>query len=1440
MNRFNQNGCDRPRYRLVIVKQFLIAAVFGATIAAASAAPVILNTPLITNQSTIPMSMMVVGRDHTLFYEAYNDASDLNGDGILDVRFKPSITYYGLFDSSLCYSHSGGDGNSDKFSPNGTAGALGTCASGWSGNWLNYATTSRIDALRKVFYGGYRDVDTNSETVLRRAYIPQDAHSWAKEYTSTTVDGYDIANYTPLGQPPAGKRHFFGNLTATAGVNCSTLSDCSDKPPLLRVVRRSDRRVWNWASTERPVLKWDDDGGVDRDDYTVRVEVCTGTYSGGCKRYPNGSLKPIGLLHEYGENDTMLFGLLTGSYNKNKSGGVLRKVVSSFKSEVNANTGQFIAADATIVNALNNLRIRDFNNNRSDNAYRGGWVTTRAMNEGEFIDWGNPTGEMMYETLRYFAGKASATTAFATTGGYDAQLGLPVATWDDPYDRTNSAAKAHWCARPNMMVVSGINPSFDSDQVPGTAFGSFSDSLGSLNVATVAQTITTGETGITGMRFIGQSGTEYDGAPTAKNVASLGTIRGLAPEEPTKQGSYYSAAVAHYGKITDLRTLTGTQTVDTYSVVLSSPLPRIEAKTTSGSIITLVPFAKSVGGESISNTKGQFQPTNQIVDFYVDTIVNTSGSSGADYNSTINGGRYYASFRINFEDVEQGADHDMDAIVVYEISAEADGNLKVKLTPEYQAGGIQHSMGYVISGTKNADGVYLVVQDENVNRTYYLNVPPGQIPGYCDVSTPPAACQKLPYIGGTGTLAYSERFFEGGSSGATLLRDPLWFASKWGGFVDFNDNDKPDLPSEWDADNNGVPDTYFLVQNPLKLREALKKSLDTIVERSASAGNITSNGQKIDGNTRVFQSQFNSATWDGELFAFPITSSGVSATPSWKASEHLPVAASRKIFAWNDATTTGIAFTWASLSTDQQTALGSANVLDYLRGDQSKEIQNAGIYRTRKKLLGDIVHSSPYYVKDTDTVYVGGNDGMLHAFNAVTGAEVFAYIPGLVFGNLAELALPTYSHKFFVDGDLAVSSLAETPGKNILIGSTGRGIKGLFALNVTTPGSFAASNALWEYSGATDDDLGFVLGRPQIGTLENDAKVVVFGNGHNSVNGKAVLYVFGLETGTELKKIPVTAGGNDNGLSTPTLYDSDGNGKIDTVYAGDLKGNVWRFDVTGAASAWDSHYLSGTTPVPFFTAMSPVDPAPSTPPVFVDENKPQAITAQLTVAKNTVTSDPNYGKTFLFFGTGSYVYQGDPAYEQVQSWYGLIDDNTTISSRTNLALREIKLSGTVASYDVRAFSEATAGDMTGKKGWVLDLMDPDPRGERIVTRSNLYQLLEPVLIASSIIPDDDPCEAGGSGFVNAINPFTGARLGYSPFDLNDDAQFDESDKLVPTDGTSRKVVGSFDPGVAMPGEPSVIGDRLVVGGSSGDIADMRVNLGNKRTGRLSWREIKGD
>ncbi len=199
------------------------------------------DTPLFLSQAAQPLALLVMGRDHKLYYEAYNDASDLDGDGQLDTGYKPAqIDYFGYFDSHKCYVY---DTGNQRFAP--AAEALDKkCAGQWSGDFLNYVTTARIDAMRKVLYGGRRTVDTAALTVLERSHIPQDAHSWGKEYASLAVDGYLISDYAPLAAPLSGQRHLFAN---------TTLLKSGNGEPLLRMLPNSAYRIWEWVSIERPV-----------------------------------------------------------------------------------------------------------------------------------------------------------------------------------------------------------------------------------------------------------------------------------------------------------------------------------------------------------------------------------------------------------------------------------------------------------------------------------------------------------------------------------------------------------------------------------------------------------------------------------------------------------------------------------------------------------------------------------------------------------------------------------------------------------------------------------------------------------------------------------------------------------------------------------------------------------------------------------------------------------------------------------------------------------------------------------------------------------------------------------------------------------------------------------------------------------------------------------
>ncbi|NJD05256.1 MAG: hypothetical protein FIA97_02020, partial [Methylococcaceae bacterium] len=235
-------------------------AVFGSGGVWAAAAAVA-QSPLYLGLSAPALVMLTMERDHKLYYEAYNDSSDVNGDGVLDVRYNPAlpdpsdpthvkiVDYAGYFDSHRCYSYASG-----VFTPT-TITTTKKCSGAWSGDFLNYLTTSRMDAMRRVLYGGMRSTDTTTDTVLERSHIPQDAHSWGKEYTSTAVDGYAIEEYTPLSQPATGTRHLLANTTLLCPSGNSD-PGCSANAglPLLRVLTNSNYRVWEWLSIERPVV----------------------------------------------------------------------------------------------------------------------------------------------------------------------------------------------------------------------------------------------------------------------------------------------------------------------------------------------------------------------------------------------------------------------------------------------------------------------------------------------------------------------------------------------------------------------------------------------------------------------------------------------------------------------------------------------------------------------------------------------------------------------------------------------------------------------------------------------------------------------------------------------------------------------------------------------------------------------------------------------------------------------------------------------------------------------------------------------------------------------------------------------------------------------------------------------------------------------------------
>jgi len=618
---------------------------------------------------------------------------------------------------------------------------------------------------------------------------------------------------------------------------------------------------------------------------------------------------------------------------------------------------------------------------------------------------------------------------------------------------------------------------------------------------------------------------------------------------------------------------------------------------------------------------------------------------------------------------------------------------------------------------------------------------------------------------------------------------------------------------------------FFSAADPVEFAQGLSRVLVAINERTASGSNVAANSVALKEETRIFQASFVAGKWTGELASYAISSAGVASTPEWRGSQGIPAAANRNIFTW-----TGTA--GATFPTSTQSTRLTVPVANYLRGDTSNERRNGGTLRNRDHLLGDIINSSPAFVKETNTIFIGANDGMLHAFSAAganKGRELFAFIPnahndaGL--DRLRALSDPNYNHDYFVDGPVMVSSHAETPGKNYLVGTLGRGGKGVYFLDVTNPATFSATNVTGQYIGTdggnantASDHMGNSLGRPLIanvllGTGNNKVKtpVAIVANGVNSSTGDPTLFVFNLQTGALLRHI-VAQADTANGLSSPRGWDLDGDGLIDYVYAGDLKGNIWKFDLTdNSTSGWGLHPEGD----PFFVATD------------ASGNR-QPITGGL-----SVSMDPTTFKPWVFFGTGKYLENADLSSTGVQTLYGIKDLDVAVGARgTNLQARTMLVTNaTIDGKPVRGF-EANAPLAADKKGWFVDLPVVPP-AERMVGDPFL---LGNVLIAASIIPSSDPCDSGGTGYINAIDAYTGTSVQSPFFDVDGDGSFDD-DRL--TSGNSSVPVGSVNLGIAMPTSPTVVESLLVAGGSQGTTGSVAVNNPLIK-GRISWREIIKD
>jgi type IV pilus assembly protein PilY1 len=483
---------------------------------------------------------------------------------------------------------------------------------------------------------------------------------------------------------------------------------------------------------------------------------------------------------------------------------------------------------------------------------------------------------------------------------------------------------------------------------------------------------------------------------------------------------------------------------------------------------------------------------------------------------------------------------------------------------------------------------------------------------------------------------------------------------------------------------------------------------------------------------------------------------------------------------------------WSSLTPAQQALAQGGNLVNYLRGQFSHEDQTSNLlddrwYRNREAVMGDALESQPTFVAGPlfdypyagyssyksnnlsrdSIVYIGANDGMLHAFYAkdsvpyvlpakcVIGAvagehcggeEAWAYVPSMVIPNMWKLADSSYAtlHTNYVNGSPIVSDICTANcsdaltavWKTILVAGLNGGGRGYYALDITNPSS---PQLLWEFTTSsgmgkiTDDDVGYAFGQAVITRKQDGTWVVLLTSGYNNVSpgdGQGYLYVLDAATGTIISKIGTGAGTTTtpSGLAKIRAYNEEPIGNLaGYVYGGDLLGNVWRFDINSPVVA-----AVGTGDVMRFATL------------FDAGGVAQPVTTTPILAKIN-------GKRAIGIGTGKYLETGDLTNTNTQSYYMIMDDDATstfVNPRTTMVQQTIVPDPLDTAY--RTAGSSNTVNFYSTRGWFVDFPDT---GERVNIDG---KLVEGVLIIPTIVPSNTACSPGGYGWLNYFDYLTGA------------------------------------------------------------------------------------
>lgn len=565
---------------------------------------------------------------------------------------------------------------------------------------------------------------------------------------------------------------------------------------------------------------------------------------------------------------------------------------------------------------------------------------------------------------------------------------------------------------------------------------------------------------------------------------------------------------------------------------------------------------------------------------------------------------------------------------------------------------------------------------------------------------------------------------------------------------------------------------------------------------------------------------------------------------------------------WNTTTRAGVPFRLSNLAADQQTALDTAyrsgndasDYLNYLRGDKTHERSatvsgSAKAYRDRTTLLGDIGNfkarpvgrpDAPYssssnpgygafkttWASRPTVVYIGTNAGVVHAVNGglsgtQAGREMFAYVPGASYlggsGTASSTGLqvignPTFQHYNFVDATPVVADvdLGRTVGgsgtdwRTLLIGGLGKGGKAIYALDVTNPAGVTsetelASRVLWEF---TDADLGFTYGEPIVAKTRKHGWVVIVGSGYNNANGVGYLFIINPRTGALLEKISTGVGTSSNqaGLAHVQGYMLDRtDGTIDSVYGGDLQGNLWRWDLTAS---------SGTLPSPLKMAL-------------LRDSSGNALPV---TSRPLVVLHPETGLRYVTVGTGRLLHSTDSGSTQVQRFFAYIDGNASRFNKSDGTQLPTGISYPIPTSKLQPLTNLTQKvvlDLNTQIGWYIDFGAVVGNGgwRMISDATSFYGVVAFTVMQPGL--SSNPCEPTGNSRVYAVDLGTGQ------------SRLKSGDAIAPFLATLPGVVTDLR-------FYSAAGKaRLLAGTDTGATGSLPGGWGKSNTlRRLNWREIQ--